>query len=251
MTRNATIDRAAAEPLHAQVERALRDMIREPALARGGLLPDELTLARRFSVSRGTLREAIKRLVAEGLLERRAGVGTRVVHGQGRGRVETALSAWPSFSSEMAAQGRPVVEHKVTRRWVAATRRAAEALEIEPGRRLTRIDRLRGIGAGPAVWFCSWFTPALGRLDDLATDRPLYQELERLTGYRPARSEETLWAKPAGARIARELGIDPKAAVLMRERRVRDASGRPLEFAINAYRSDVFKYRTTLVEAPR
>ena len=49
-------------PLHAQVERLLRDLIREPAYREGRLLPDEVTLARRLGVSRNTVRAGIARL---------------------------------------------------------------------------------------------------------------------------------------------------------------------------------------------
>ena len=71
------IDASSPMPLHAQVQRFLRDLLRKPEYRDGGLLPDEVTLSNRLGVSRGTVRTAIGQLVFEGLLVRKAGVGTR------------------------------------------------------------------------------------------------------------------------------------------------------------------------------
>ena len=64
-------------PLHAQVERLLRELVRRPEYQKGQLLPDEVSLAMRLGVSRGTVRAGISKLVFEGVLERKPGIGTR------------------------------------------------------------------------------------------------------------------------------------------------------------------------------
>ena len=84
------IDQKSAVPLHAQVRELLRAFIRKPEYQGGALLPDEVTLANRLGVSRGTLRAGIAKLVDEGLLERKAGRGTRVTRARearGSGRL--------------------------------------------------------------------------------------------------------------------------------------------------------------------
>src|SRR4051812_8562754 len=75
------LDHRSHIPLHVQVERLLREVIQEPAHRDGGLLPDEVGLARDLGVSRNTVRTGINKLVIEGLVERRRGIGTRVVQG--------------------------------------------------------------------------------------------------------------------------------------------------------------------------
>ena len=72
------VNPADAVPLHAQIERELRRMMALKGFQNGALFPDEQTLANRFGVSRGTVRVALTRLVQQKLLERKAGVGTRV-----------------------------------------------------------------------------------------------------------------------------------------------------------------------------
>ena len=71
-------------PLHAQVADLLRDEIHAEH-APGARLDSEAKLAKRFSVSVPTLREALSTLAREGLLERRHGSGTYVAD-RGRGK---------------------------------------------------------------------------------------------------------------------------------------------------------------------
>src|SRR6266566_3269758 len=108
-------------PLHLKAEHALRGLIAAHEYAKGGLLPDELTLANRLGISRGTIRAAILRLVAEGSLERKAGVGTRVAARS----AESAISSWRSFSREMARQGITVRMFRLQLRDMRATETVA------------------------------------------------------------------------------------------------------------------------------
>jgi len=66
-------------PRYLQVCDDLVAMIRGGRVAIGDLLPTELELCERFDVSRHTAREALRRVEAMGLVERRRGSGTRVI----------------------------------------------------------------------------------------------------------------------------------------------------------------------------
>jgi GntR family transcriptional regulator/MocR family aminotransferase len=72
------IDRNAAEPLRAQLERALRDAVREGRLHAGTRLPSTRALATELGLSRGVVVEAYAQLAAEGYLVARQGAPTRV-----------------------------------------------------------------------------------------------------------------------------------------------------------------------------
>ncbi|GII52990.1 GntR family transcriptional regulator [Planotetraspora thailandica] len=72
-----TLDRAAGG-LAGQIARELRASIRSGRLAQGTRLPASRDLARDLGLSRGVVVEAYEQLVAEGFLEARVGVGTRV-----------------------------------------------------------------------------------------------------------------------------------------------------------------------------
>jgi GntR family transcriptional regulator / MocR family aminotransferase len=75
------LDRGAAEPLRAQLERGLRDAIRSERLAAGERLPSSRALARELGISRGLVQECYAQLLAEGFLAARSGSGTRVAAG--------------------------------------------------------------------------------------------------------------------------------------------------------------------------
>ena len=66
------------EPLHAQLERRLREAIRSGRLATGDRLPATRVLAAELGVSRGVVVEAYAQLAAEGYLVTRRGAGTTV-----------------------------------------------------------------------------------------------------------------------------------------------------------------------------
>src|SRR5262245_1065750 len=67
-----------AEPLHRQLEDALRTAIRSGRLAPGAALPSSRALADQLDVSRGIVVGAYEQLVAEGYLAARPGGATRV-----------------------------------------------------------------------------------------------------------------------------------------------------------------------------
>lgn len=76
---------AAKTPLYVQVYEQLRESIARGDLRAGDLLPASRTLARDLRVARNTVEAAIARLVAERLVVRRVGSGTRVSNGDGGG----------------------------------------------------------------------------------------------------------------------------------------------------------------------
>ena len=72
-----SLDHKSPVPLHIQAEELLRNLIRDPEYATK-FLPNEVDLARQLAISRTTLRQALNKLVYEGLLIRKKGIGTKV-----------------------------------------------------------------------------------------------------------------------------------------------------------------------------
>lgn len=72
------LDHASSKPLHVQAEEILRKLIESEEYKNGKFLPNEVDLSERLNISRNTLRQAINKLVFEGLLIRKKGVGTKV-----------------------------------------------------------------------------------------------------------------------------------------------------------------------------
>jgi len=72
------LDRGSQIPLYLQIRGQLREMILAGVLPEGTRLPPERTLAERLGVNRGTVTNAYRELVADGLAEARVGRGTVV-----------------------------------------------------------------------------------------------------------------------------------------------------------------------------
>lgn len=66
-------------PLHIRIRSELEGRVMTGAYPLGSLLPTEVELAREFDTSRFTIREALRYLHERGYVERRQGVGTRVI----------------------------------------------------------------------------------------------------------------------------------------------------------------------------
>ena len=69
------LDRNGPVPLYFQVAQCLEDGIRDGVLPPGTRLENEISLAKRISVSRPTMRRAIQEVLDKGLLVRSRGVG--------------------------------------------------------------------------------------------------------------------------------------------------------------------------------
>jgi GntR family transcriptional regulator len=68
----------AQQPLYQQIADDLRKQIGNGTLAPGGQLPTEKQLRTQYGASRNTIRDAVKRLSSQGLIETKAGQGTFV-----------------------------------------------------------------------------------------------------------------------------------------------------------------------------
>ena len=108
-----TIDHKSPIPLHIQTEELLRKIIKQPQYQKGKHLPNEIELAQKLHISRGTLRQAINKLVYEGLLVRKKGFGTKV-----NNIVSSKALSWLSFSQEMTVRGIPIKNFELSISWV-------------------------------------------------------------------------------------------------------------------------------------
>ena len=230
------LNHRSAVPLHAQAQQLLRELIGQPAYRNGALLPDEVSLASRLGISRGTLRTGIAQLVHEGLLERRAGVGTRVRSPA----VESGIGAWRSFSLEMARKGIRVVNYQQEFVLTEADDVVAQALQINSGTKVWRLDRVRGWDGQPVLHSRSWFHPRLGLTGREDFSKPLYEVLERETGAVAEKAREELVAVAAGLPLAEMLAVKRGEPLLLRSHTVFDTGGRPMEFAQVHYVSPRF-----------
>ncbi len=119
----------APSPCTSRSRRRLQEQIEGGELPVGGRLENEVELADRLGVSRPTMRKAIGYLVERGMLVRRRGVGTQIVHPKVRrpGGADQPLRR-PREDRPRAADGGPLAggraRHRRRRRDAGASRPA-------------------------------------------------------------------------------------------------------------------------------
>ncbi|HEY0177322.1 MAG TPA: GntR family transcriptional regulator, partial [Pedobacter sp.] len=232
------IDHKSPVALHIQAEELLRKLIEDPQYDQGVLLPNEVDLAKQLAISRTTLRQAISKLVFEGLLIRKKGVGTR----KARKSVSSKSNNWLSFTQEMEARGIPIKNFELHLSWVFPEEHIAEFFGITTDLKILKMIRLRGRAEGPFVYFISYFHPGIGLTGDEDFKRPLYEILESDYGVRAELSKEEISARAADKIIAEKLEVEQGSPVFFRKRFVYDQEDRPIEYNLGYYRADSFTY---------
>jgi DNA-binding GntR family transcriptional regulator len=132
------IDRTSPVPLYFQLAQYLETAIESGAVAQGGRLDNELQLAAQLGLSRPTVRRAIQYLVEKGLLVRKRGVGTSVVHAKVRRGIELT-SLYDDLTRSDQRPTTKVLSNAVE----PASREIADALGLAEGTPVTAIERLR------------------------------------------------------------------------------------------------------------
>jgi GntR family transcriptional regulator len=232
------IDKDSTKPLHNRVEKMLRELIEQPAYRNGDFLPKEVDIADKLGVARNTVRHAIGKLVNEGLLVRKKGVGTKVA----AKRIPTRLDSWWSFTKEMQARGLEVVNFEIEVEMVGASEEIAAAMHVKPGTKLLQLSRLRGTAGGPSLLSMSWFHPRIKMNGQENFHKPLYQMLEEDLGIIVSTSREEISAISAEEALAGKFGIEPGDPVLFRNRTVCDTDGRIVEYNKVYYKGEGFSY---------
>ncbi|MFN2144775.1 MAG: GntR family transcriptional regulator [Anaerolineales bacterium] len=106
----------------------------------GQRLPSEPKLARKFGVSRASLREAMRTFETRGLLQRKQGVGTFVIHPESV--FETGLENLNSLETIAAQLGLEVSMGKMEISRQIVDQELAEILELPEGQEILTVSRV-------------------------------------------------------------------------------------------------------------
>ena len=239
--RTGDVRQEIAAPLHHQVYVVLRQQIIDGQYPPGKALPSEHKLEDLFSVSRITVRRALDRLVAEGLVVRRHGKGNFAQPVITPPPIDTNLRG---MLENLLAMGLRTRVDLIEFDYVPAPPDVAARLELPPGAIVQRVVRVRRHENTPFSFLTTYVPEEVGRSygpDDLL-ERPLLSLFER-AGIKVARADQTITAKLADTRVAPLLEVEIGAALLGIRRLVRDQSGKPVELLEALYRPDIYEYQ--------
>lgn len=238
-----TVDRSSPVPLYFQVAEQLEGMIADGTLVPGDRIATEIALADQLGLSRPTMRQAIQTLVDKGMLVRKRGVGTQVVHSPIRRLVELT-----SLHDDLLRAGEEPSTRLLTLEEVEADDRIAERLQLPLGTPVWSLERVRMVGDVPLALMHNHIpltTIDLRAVDLAATG--LYEQFRR-TGIHIRVAHQSIGARRAEAREARLLGGRKGDPLLTMRRTAYDDGGRAVEFGSHVYRPELYSFETTLVD---
>lgn len=237
------VNRSSPVPLYYQVAEQLERAIFDGLLAPGDRIANEVALAEELGLSRPTMRQAIQLLVDKGMLVRKRGVGTQVVHPPIKRTVELT-----SLYDDLVRTGHLLETQVLVQELVEADETAASRLRIPEGSLVWRLDRVRSVDGQPLALMCNVVPEPISDLSDVDfTATGLYQHF-RSEGIHLRVAHQTISARRAESREARLLGGRKGDPVLTMERTSFDDGGRAVEYGSHLYRPDLYSYETTLVE---
>ncbi|WP_037577512.1 GntR family transcriptional regulator [Phaeacidiphilus oryzae] len=237
-----SIDRASPVPLYFQLAQQIEELISGGELAPGDRLENEVQLADRLGVSRPTMRQAIQYLVDKGLLVRKRGVGTQVVHSRVRRQVELT-----SLYDDLADTRRAPRTEVLSFERVPADEVVAGALQVDPGSEVVSVRRLRFAEDEPLALLHNHLPPGIkGLTSDRLAETGLYRLL-RESGVQLRVADQTIGARGASTAEARLLHERRGAPLLTMTRTAYDHGGRPVEFGDHVYRASMYSFELTLL----
>lgn len=224
-----------SSPLYAQLARTIAQAIAAGSYLPDEALPSERTLAESLNVSRVTARAAIDQLVEQGLIIRKRGSGNYIAP-----RIEQPLSHLSSFSEELRKRG-----YTPSSRWLERTVSVAMideqlTLGLSPGARVARLERLR-LADDVVMAYEVSVIPLSILPDPLAVDASLYEYLAR-SKQAPVRALQHIRALNAQPRLAEQLGVPDRQAVLFITRIGYLANNQPVELTHSYCRSDYYDF---------
>lgn len=219
---------------YVEVANALAEAIDSGGYREREALPAERALSEEFSVSRETMRKAIKLLEAQGYLVSRQGRGTYVAPDALRD-MHRSIDGW---SDEALRNGRIAGQRILKLEVVAAPLAIQRALNLQAGLSLVRLQRIRLLDDKPVGLHDSYLAISpVGRLNKemLESSGSLYQLLRQEFGLTLTDAAESISAVAATHEEADWLHVEPGTPLLRIERITVSDELNPIEFCVMKY----------------
>ncbi|MFI8172986.1 GntR family transcriptional regulator [Streptomyces microflavus] len=237
-----SVDRTSPVPLYFQLAQQLEAAVEQGRLAPGTLLGNEIDLAARLGLSRPTVRQAIQSLVDKGLMVRRRGVGTQVVHSQVRRPLELS-----SLYDDLEAAGQRPATKVLRTTMEPATAEIAAALGLAEGTEVHLVERLRYAHDEPMALLRNHLPPDLLALSARELESTGLYRMMRASGITLHSARQSVGARAATAGEAGALDEEPGAPLLTMERTTYDDTGRAVEFGSHVYRASRYAFEFQLL----
>lgn len=227
------------KPMYRQMADALREKITAGELKPGDALPTESSLQETFSVSRVTVRQALKLLTEEQIIESIQGSGSYVREE----RVNYDIYQLTGFYEKLADRNVDTHSDVKTFEVIKADVKLAETLNIRPDDKVWHVKRVRFIKQKPVNLEETWMPLAMfADLTWEVMENSKYHYIEQIKKMVIDRSEQELVPIMPSQEAIDALALDPAKPILEKVSRGFLKDGRVFEYSRNVFNSDDYKF---------
>ena len=234
------------KPMYRQIADALREKISAGELKPGDALPTESSLQEAFNVSRVTVRQALKLLTEEQIVESIQGSGTYVKEE----RVNYDIYQLTGFYEKLADRNVDTHSEVSIFEVLKADAKLAEKLNLSHDDKVWHVKRVRFIKQKPVNLEETWMPLAM--FSDLTwevMENSKYHYIEQIKKMTIDRSEQELVPIMPSQEAIAALALDPAKPILEKASRGFLKDGRVFEYSRNVFNTDDYKF--TLVARRR
>jgi GntR family transcriptional regulator len=232
-------------PYYIQLMDILKEKVQLGNWVPGDQIPGEQNLCDLYRVSRTVVRQALRELELEGVINRRKGKGTFISLPK---ISEGLVQKLTGFYQDMVERGLKPVTKVLHQNVSPSNEKVARFLDIKPGEKVIDILRLRFINDEPIQLVTTYIPfeicPVLASVD--LTNRSLYEYLETEGGVFIARGRRYIEAVLANESEATLLGIERGAPLVMLDSISFSENGQPIEYYHALHRGDRSRFEVEL-----
>ena len=239
-------DADTKQPLYMRAAMELKAEIVNGVYPVGSLIPTEDELCKRFSVSRYTVREALRVLREEGLVSSRRGAGTIVVPSRARDEdihqvmsINDLLAFGTDTHYAIDSIKMVVIDNKLAKRTGLPV--GEEWLQVLGFRRTANADE----PVGQSEYYINRAFAAVGRIL-LRHQGPIFPLIEDMFGQSVVEVQQQISATLISKSLASQLNVKEDSAALEIRRTYKVSDGRILQITINTHPASRYRHSMTL-----
>ena len=229
-------------PVYYQIKQHIKSWIINRELAPGQKIPSESELAKRFQVSRLTVRQSISQLIQEGFIIARKGEGTFVTNN--KGLINKFSLEFTGFMDDLFYQISESKTKFVKKKTILPPKFIGLKLELDAGEEVIMLKRVRVLKNKVFAFTINYLPMSIGtkiKKKDLFI-KPLMQILEQDLKIHFTEALQTIEATFAIQEVAEKLGIQVGSPILSVERVMYTVNRKPVEVVQSSYPGDLYKY---------
>lgn len=228
-----------AAPLYRRIAQQIKEEIQAGQWIEGEAIPTEKLLAERYEASRVTVRQAIKVLVEEGLLEKVQGSGTYVKEQ----KIEHNIFELLSFTEEMRSLDKEPVNKVLHFQMKEPDDHVRRMLKLSEGEKIFYVRRQRLVDDVPYVVEDTYLPVSLfPNLSYGIMTGSKYDYIEKEVGMKIKDSYQEVIPVLPPVDIAEALTIDRSMPVLKIQSYSVFVDGTIFEYSENHFKSDEYKF---------